>query len=143
MVKVVILASLAASGLFAACRHHAPTPQQPAPRELPPMGPRPTPVEPVPVPPIGVPSSSEPHSAPAVTIDAGVPGPTAMVEPPQRMREDSDSIIGEDDETPRPASIKPDGGILYDGGAPLPPVPDAGPMPGPHDARQPMKLMNQ
>jgi hypothetical protein len=33
-----------------------------------------------------------------------------------------------------PSSIKPDAGILYDAGAPLPPVPDAPPLPTPNDA---------
>ena len=47
-------------------------------------------------------------------------------------------MIGDDDETPQPASVKPDAGILYDAGAPLPPVPDAGPLPNQPDARVPM-----
>ncbi len=54
------------------------------------------------------------------------------------VREDRDSLLGDDDETPHPASVKPDGGILYDAGAPLPPVPDGGPLPGVRDAGQPM-----
>lgn len=37
-----------------------------------------------------------------------------------------------------PSSVKPDGGILYDGGAPLPPVPDGGPLPGTRDASVPL-----
>jgi hypothetical protein len=37
-----------------------------------------------------------------------------------------------------PSSIKPDAGILYDAGAPLPPVPDAPPLPTPNDAGKPM-----
>jgi hypothetical protein len=106
--------------------------------------------------PLGVPSTSEQRPAPAPTlrrVDAGLPvpsttsrqppatttpGPAAFNDRPLHMREDRDDMIGEDDETPRPASIKPDAGILYDAGAPLPPIPDAGPLPNVRDAGQPM-----
>ena len=123
MKKLILLASLAASGMFAACRHEAP-PRQPAPRELPPMGPRPRRVDPAPIP-LGVPSAN--------------PGASAMLADRQRMRrEDRDPAIGDGDEVAQPSSVKPDGGILYDAGTPLPPVPDGGPLPGVRDAGQPM-----
>jgi len=118
MKKLVVVACLAASGIFAACRRPTPTPKQPVPRELPPMAQRPKRVDPLPVP-LGTPTTQ----AAAYTL---------------RTRVDRDSLIGDDDEeTPRPASIKPDAGILYDAGTPLPPVPDAGPLPI-RDAGQPM-----
>ncbi len=67
-------------------------------------------------------------------VPLGTPATKAAL----RTRVDRDSLIGDDDEeTPRPASIKPDAGILYDAGTPLPPVPDAGPLPI-RDAGHPM-----
>jgi hypothetical protein len=118
MKKVVVLASLVASGMFAACRHPAPTPAKPVPREAPPLAQRPKRIDPTPVP-IGVPTTQGDH----YTVHARV---------------DHDPLIGDDDETPQPSSVKPDAGILYDAGAPLPPVPDGGPLPGVRDAGQPM-----
>ena len=118
MRKLVVLACLVASGTFAACKRPAPTPTKPVPRELPPMAQRPHRVDPAPLP-VGVPSVKA----------------AAYVE---HLRPDRDPMIGDDDETPQPASVKPDAGILYDAGAPLPPVPDAGPLPNQPDARVPM-----
>ena len=119
MKKVVVLASLLASGMFAACRHPAPAPAQPAPRELPPVAQRPKRVDPAPVP-LGVPTTQPA----AYTV---------------RARVDRDALVGDEDETPQPTSVKPDAGILYDAGAPLPPVPDAPPLPNVRDAGQPMR----
>jgi len=82
------------------------------------MGQRPKRVDPAPVP-IGVPSTQA----------------AAYVE---HVRPDRDDLLGDDDETPQPSSVKPDGGILYDAGAPLPPVPDGGRLPGVRDAGEPM-----
>jgi hypothetical protein len=191
MTKLILLASLAASGMFAACRHEAPTPQ-PAPRELPGLGPKPTPVEPTPVP-TQLPTTphtqegGETHSI--APTDAGTPlpgseqpsptgsvnpgpsasnatgaGPTALLETPdttrRQLHSDDDLILSPSDRAERmpapstgaaqpmpsepgsgeeePSSIKPDAGILYDAGAPLPPVPDAPPLPTPNDAGKPM-----
>lgn len=179
MKKLILLASLAASGMFAACQHEAPTPQ-PAPRELPPMGPAPTPVEPSPVP-TQVPTTPHMHGdevQPVAPGDAGTPlpgteqptpaggvnpGPSALLESPsdtrRQLHSDDDLILTAADRaqpmpaptggaaqpmpsdpgsgSSEPSSVKPDGGILYDAGAPLPPVPDAGPLPK-LDAGQPM-----
>jgi hypothetical protein len=186
MKKFVLLASLVASGMFAACQHDAPTPS-PAPRELPGLGPKPTPVEPTPVP-TPLPHTPE-GQTPIVPVDAGTPlpgtaqptptgtvnpgpsasnapstGDTALFETPQATRRqlhsDDDLILSPSDRAQRmpapstgaaqpmpadpgsgeeePSSIKPDGGILYDAGAPLPPIPDAPPLPTPNDAGKPM-----
>jgi len=90
------------------------------------MGPRPRRVDPAPIP-LGVPSANPGASA------------SAMLDERQRMRrEDRDPAIGDGDEVAQPSSVKPDGGILYDAGTPLPPVPDGGPLPGVRDAGQPM-----
>ena len=118
MKELLVLAGLAASGMFAACRHPAPTPAKPAPREAPPLAQRPKRVDPMPIP-VGVPSTQ----GAAYTV---------------HVRPDRDDLIGDDDETPHPMSVKPDGGILYDGGAPLPPIPDGGSPPQMRDAGQPM-----
>ena len=37
-----------------------------------------------------------------------------------------------------PMSVKPDAGIQWDGGAPLPPIPDGGPIPQTRDASVPL-----
>jgi len=182
MKKLILLASLAASGMFAACRHEAPTPQ-PAPKELPGIGGKQTPVEPTTPIPTQLPTRPHAHEGgethAVVPSDAGTPlpgseqptpvgavnpGPSAMLEPPETTRRqlhsDNDLILTPSDRAERmpapatgaaqpmpsepgggsevPSSVKPDGGILYDGGAPLPPVPDAGPLPGSRDGGQPM-----
>lgn len=188
MKKFILLASLAASGMFAACQHEAPTSPQPAPRELPPMGPKPTPIEPTPVP-TQLPTAPHTHEGgdthAIVPTDAGTPqpgaeqpassgtvtpgpsatGPSALLETPdstrRQLHSDDDLILSPSDRAERmpapstgaaqpmpadpgsdgsetPSSVKPDGGILYDAGAPLPPVPDAGPLPSPSDAGKPM-----
>jgi hypothetical protein len=182
MKKFILLASLVASGMFAACQHEAPTPQ-PAPRELPGMGGKPTPVEPTTPIPTQLPTKprvnegGETHAV--VPTDAGTPlpgtaqptpngtvnpGPSALLESPdttrRQLHSDDDLILTPSDHAQRmpapatgaaqpmpsepgngsetPSSVKPDGGILYDAGAPLPPVPDAGPLPNVRDAGQPM-----
>jgi hypothetical protein len=191
MKRFVLLASLTASGMFAACQHEAPTPQ-PAPRELPGLGPKPTPIEPTPVPtqlptkphtheggethPIapadaGTPLPGSEQPSPAGTVNPGPsasnttgPGPSAILETPETTRRqllsDDNLILSPSDRAERmpapstgpaqpmpaepgsgeeePSSIKPDAGILYDAGAPLPPVPDAPPLPGSRDGGQPM-----
>lgn len=38
-----------------------------------------------------------------------------------------------------PMSVKPDAGIQWDGGAPLPPIPDGGPLPQTRDASVPLQ----
>jgi hypothetical protein len=191
MKKLILLASLAASGMFAACQHEAPTPS-PAPRELPGMGSKPTPIEPTPVP-TQLPTKPHSHEGgeihPVAPTDAGTPlgteqpsptgtvnpGPsaanvpssgveTALFETPDTTRRnlhsDDNVILTPSQRAQRmpapttgaaqpmpsepgagseiPSSVKPDGGILYDGGAPLPPVPDGGPLPQVRDAGQPM-----
>jgi hypothetical protein len=77
MKKLVLLASLVASGMFAACQHEAPTPS-PAPRELPGLGSKPTPIEPTPVP-TQLPTKSNTHEGgeihPVIPTDAGTPLP--------------------------------------------------------------------
>ncbi len=40
---------------------------------------------------------------------------------------------------PEPMSVKPDAGIQWDAGAPLPPIPDGGPLPQTRDASVPLQ----
>jgi len=192
MSKLFVLATFAASVLFAACEHGAP---QPGPREMPAMGAAPTQVEPgTTMPSNGDPTASEARPAPEANPDqarpgsvqtrsheaplippndAGTPlpgttqpsptgtvnpGPSAMIDTRRNLHSDDDLGLlppaqrmpvtnipaqpmptgpGEPGPT-EPSSVKPDGGILYDGGAPLPPVPDGGPLPGTHDASVPL-----
>lgn len=194
MSKLKVVATLAASALFAACEHGAP---QPGPREMPPMGSPPSQVEPTaPLPSNGDPTASEARPAPganpalpssqarpgsvqtrgpeaplAVPTDAGTPlpstaqpspagainpGPAAMIDTRRNLHSDDDQgLLPPAQHTPvttipaepmpagtpgeaEPSSVKPDGGLLFDGGVPLPPVPDGGPLPQTRDASIPL-----
>ena len=168
MSKLIVLATFAASVLFAACEHGAP---QPGARAT-----APSRVEPAATPSTtGDPTASEERPAPIAVPppDAGTPlpgtalpsprgtanpGPSSMLDTRRNLASDDDlrllppaqhmpvtnipaQPMPSDPGTPgesEPSSVKPDGGILYDGGAPLPPVPDGGPLPGTHDARVPL-----
>jgi hypothetical protein len=81
--------------------------------------------------------AQRPHRVDPAPLPVGVPSVKAAAYV-EHLRPDRDPMIGDEDEVPQPASVKPDGGILYDAGAPLPPVPDAGPLPQVRDAGQPM-----
>jgi hypothetical protein len=197
MSKLSVLATFAASVLFAACEHGAP---QPGPREMQPMSSPPTQVEPgTPMPSNGDPTASEARPAPGANpalpssqarpggvqtrghdgpiaippADAGTPlpgtalpsptgainpGPSAMLETRRDLHSDDDlRLLPPAQQMPvtnipaqpmpagpgtpgesEPSSVKPDGGILFDGGAPLPPIPDGGPLPQTRDASIPL-----
>jgi hypothetical protein len=164
MKKLIATAVLAASGLFAACEHGAP---QPGPREVraAPMGAaEPTPVATSPEPmrtvtPVvpGDAGTPLPNTTPPTTTGAINAGPSAMLETQRNLHSDDDLHLlppaqrmpitnipaqpmpaGPMPSQPEPSSVKPDGGILFDGGAPLPPIPDGGPLPQTRDASVPL-----
>jgi hypothetical protein len=126
-----VCATFAACALFAACEHGGP-----APRELPPL-----------------PSTME--LSPTGTAH---PGLSAIAETERKLHSDDDLHLlppaqrmpitdvpaqpmpaGPDVE-PVPSSVKPDAGgtIQWDAGAPLPPIPDGGPLPQTRDASVPL-----
>lgn len=103
----------------------------------------------------GTPLPGTTMPAPTGTVN---PGPSAMIETRRNLASDDDLHLlppaqrmpvttvpaqpmptgpTEPGQT-EPSSVKPDGGILYDAGAPLPPVPDGGPLPGTRDASVPL-----
>lgn len=47
--------------------------------------------------------------------------------------------VTQPDNGAEPMSVKPDAGIQWDGGAPLPPIPDGGPLPQTRDASVPLQ----
>jgi hypothetical protein len=117
----IVFAGLSTGSAFVACRH--PAPMAPLPNEAPPLAQRPD----IAKPPIGAPSTSVTpgRSAPAPSgseTHSDATGPTPMYQQ-----------LGA---VPAAANVAPDAGI--DGGADLPPLPDAGPTVL-HDAGTPMR----